>query len=64
LPSAVGIGGRMYIIKKTSTAGNNVTVVCNGAQTIDGNATYALITQYSSIMIQSDGVNWGIIAQN
>jgi hypothetical protein len=64
LPSAVGVGGRMYIIKKTSAAGNNVTVVCNGAQTIDGNATYSLVTQYSSIMIQSDGVNWGIIAQN
>ena len=64
LPTAAGIGGRMYIIKKTSAAGNNVTVVCNGAQTIDGNATYLLTNQYSSIMIQSDGVNWGIIAQN
>jgi hypothetical protein len=64
LPTAAGIGGRMYIIKKTSASGNNVTVVCNGAQTIDGNATYLLTTQYSSIMIQSDGVNWGIIAQN
>jgi hypothetical protein len=64
LPTAVGIGGRMYIIKKNSAAGNNVTIVCNGAQTIDGNATYSLVTQYSSIMIQSDGVNWDIIAQN
>jgi hypothetical protein len=64
LPTAVGIGGRMYIIKKTSAAGDNVTIVCNGAQTIDGNATYTLINQYSSVMVQSDGVNWGIIAQN
>ena len=64
LPSAGGIGGRMYIIKKVSATGNNVTVVCNGAQTIDGNATYTLINQYSSIMVQSDGVNWNIIAQN
>jgi hypothetical protein len=64
LPSAVGIGGRIYIIKKTSAAGNNVTVVCIGAQTIDGSAAYTLINQFSSIMIQSDGVNWGIIAQN
>jgi hypothetical protein len=64
LPTAVGIGGRMYIIKKTSPAGNTVTIACNGTQTIDGNATYLLTTQYSSLMIQSDGVNWGIIAQN
>jgi hypothetical protein len=64
LPSAVGIGGRMYIIKKTSPAGNNVTIVCNGTQTIDGAATYLLTNQYSSLMVQSDGVNWGIIAQN
>jgi hypothetical protein len=64
LPSAAGIGGRMYIIKKVSAAGNTVTIVCNGAQTIDGNATYTLVTQYSSVMIQSDGANWGIVAQN
>jgi hypothetical protein len=64
LPSAAGIGGRMYIIKKVSAAGNNVTIVCNGTQTIDGNATYTLVNQYSSVMIQSDGANWGVIAQN
>jgi hypothetical protein len=64
LPTATGIGGRMYIIKKVSAAGNNVTIVCNGAQTIDGNATYSLVNQYSSVMIQSDGANWGIVAQN
>jgi hypothetical protein len=64
LPTAAGIGGRMYIIKKVSAAGNNVTIVCNGAQTIDGNATYSLVNQYSSVMIQSDGANWGIVAQN
>jgi hypothetical protein len=64
LPTAVGIGGRMYIIKKNSPAGNNVTIVCNGAQTIDGNATYSLVPQYSSLFVQSDGVNWDIIAQN
>ena len=64
LPTAVGIGGRIYIIKKTSPAGNTVTIDANGTQTIDGNLTYTLINQYSSVMIQSDGVNWGIIAQN
>ena len=61
LPTAAGCAGRIYIIKKISPAGNTVTVDGYPAETIDGNNTYALTTQYSFVMIQSDGTNWYIL---
>ena len=65
LPTASGIAGRIYILKKTSAAGNNVTVAgYNGVETIDGSATYAITNQYSYLMIQSDGTNWNILTKH
>jgi hypothetical protein len=62
LPTASGITGRIYEIKKISTAGNNVTVAgFGGSETIDGSTTNTITTQYGSIMIQSDGTDWYII---
>jgi hypothetical protein len=62
LPTAVGCAGRIYVIKKISPAGNTVTVAgYSGAETIDGNTTFALSTQYSNVMIQSDGTGWWIL---
>jgi hypothetical protein len=64
LPNAAGIGGRIYIIKKISGSGNNVTIDGFGTQTIDGSLTFVMTNQYSTIMIQSDSANWNIISQN
>lgn len=65
LPTAAGIAGRVYILKKTSAAGNNVTVAgYNGVETIDGSTTYAITNQYSYLMIQSDGTNWYILTKH
>lgn len=61
LPTAVGIDGRTYTIKKVDASGNAVTVDGDGSETIDGAATNALSTQWDSVTVQSDGANWVII---
>ncbi len=62
LPAAADVSGHIYFIKKTDSSGNDVTVDPNGSETIDGETTYVLEDQYDSIVIQSDGSNWHIIA--
>ena len=61
LPDATTCKGRIYVIKINRTNVSDVlTIDPNGAQTIDGNATYDLQCQ-QAITIQSDGSNWRII---
>lgn len=64
LPTAVGITGRMYTLKRTNSGANNLTVGTTSSQTIDGSTTYVMTTQYKYITVQSDGANWVIIANN
>ena len=65
LPSAATAGnGFKVAFKKTDSSANAVTLTPNGADTIDGATTYALSSQYSSIIITSDGSNWHIVANN
>ncbi|GAB2834330.1 hypothetical protein GCM10027043_40570 [Ferruginibacter profundus] len=64
LPAAAGCSGRVYVIKKISAALNNVTVDGNASETIDGATTRVLTTQYESVMIQSNGTSWYILANN
>lgn len=62
LPTAVGIQGKIYTIKRTDqTLANAVTIDPNGSETIDGASTKKLATQYESYQIISDGSNWQII---
>lgn len=61
LPTAVGIAGRQYTIKKIDSSGNAVTVDGAGSETIDGAATVALTTQWARTTIVSNGTNWLII---
>lgn len=61
LPTAVGIAGKRYTIKRIS-ASNNVTLAGDGSETIDGAASKALATQYAFLTVQSDGTSWHIIA--
>lgn len=60
LPTAVGITGKTFIIKKTESSANFITIDGNGSETIDG-ATTKLIKVISHIKIVSDGSNWQII---
>ncbi len=61
LPTAVGIIGRIYIIKRAGV-GNGV-ILPNGSETIDGGNLIGLITDDIK-KVQSDGSNWWIIGSN
>lgn len=62
LPTAAGINGRVYIIKRLSGVGaNTVTIIPNGIETIDGVASKSLFTVNESLRIMSDGTNWLVI---
>jgi len=63
LPTAVGISGKIYRIKMTSSSSstNTVTVATTSAQTIDGATTQVLTLQYTDIPVISDGSNWSIL---
>jgi len=63
LPTAVGCKGKKFIIKKTDSTINTVTIDGNGAETIDGVATKILTNQYYGVSIISNNTNW-IIEQS
>jgi lysophospholipase L1-like esterase len=64
LPTAVGVAGREYTIKKIDSSANVVTVATTSSQTIDGSTTYALSAQWKYVRVQSDGTNWLVIGNN
>ncbi len=64
LPTAVGITGRIYTIKKTDSGSKKVTVNALNSETIDGAGSLILSLQWKYLAIQSDGTNWMIIGQN
>ena len=59
LPSAVGNGGIIFNIKNTGTG--NVIVSGVGGNTIDGQPSFEISTQYQSIKVQSTNSNWIIL---
>lgn len=61
LPSAVGIKGKTYSVKRLNAGANTVTVAAAGAETIDGASTEVLTMQYVSIDLVSDDANWSIL---
>ena len=61
LPTAVGIRGRFYEIKKIDATVNIVTIDANGVQTIDGLLNQLLIAQWSTFAMVSDGANWMLV---
>ena len=58
LPTAVGVTGKQYEIKKTDTSNYVVTVATTSSQTIDGFTTNVIAGGYESITVVSDGANW------
>lgn len=62
LPAASGCTRRIYVIKKTDSSGNTVTIDGNASETIDGVTTKVLSTQYAGYAIQSDGTGWNIVS--
>ena len=61
LPTASGITGHIIILKRISAGTNTWTIDANSTETIDGDLTAVLTTQYESITIFSNGTNWEII---
>lgn len=59
LPTAVGITGRIYVIKNSGTG--TITIDTTSSQTIDGTTTKTLSVQYNSFAVQSNGSNWIVI---
>lgn len=61
LPTAVGITGRQYTIKRINSGANNVSVGTTRGQTIDGVSTKTLGAQWSAVSVVSDGANWQVV---
>lgn len=61
LPTAVGVTGQMYIVKRINSGANNITIATTSSQTIDGATSYLLTNQYDSLKVISDGANWQVI---
>jgi hypothetical protein len=61
LPTAVGISGKKYTVKKIDSSFNIITIDANSTQTIDGNLTRLLNTQNEQFTLVSDGSNWIIL---
>ncbi|MNG66028.1 GDSL-like Lipase/Acylhydrolase [compost metagenome] len=62
LPAASTVTGIVFNIKKINNSANDITVDPNGAELIDGSATFTITTFNQSITIQSDGTTWSIIS--
>jgi len=62
LPTAVGIVGKEYIIKLTTSG--SATVATTSSQTMYCSTTYSLTAQYKYVFVQSNGSNWIIIGNN
>jgi hypothetical protein len=61
LPTAVGVTGKKYILKKTNSSTNTVTIATTSSQTIGSiGTTRKLCTQDETWVVYSDGSNWQI----
>lgn len=63
LPTAVGVTGKTYTVKRVNTNGNAVTVGTTSGQTIDGATTYVLASPQASVEVVSDGANWRAVGR-
>jgi hypothetical protein len=64
LPSASGIPGRVYTVKKVDVTAHAVTVSAAAGETIDGVLTYVLSAQWQFVTVVSDGTSkWFIVAK-
>lgn len=64
LPTAVGITGKPYRIKKIDSGVGPVVIATTSSQNIDGQTTYVLANQNQYVKVESNGTDWDIIGQN
>lgn len=60
LPTAIGIKGRIYNIKRSETSTAVITIATTALQTIDGEVSFLLTHAKEAISLISDGANWKI----
>lgn len=58
LPTAVGAGGKSYVVKRIDGSANTVTIATTSSQTIDGATTLTIPTQWASFSVASNNANW------
>lgn len=64
LPTAIGNGGRFYLLFKADDNSNLITLDANGAETIDGQATFTgLNYKYACVVLRSDDTEWIIVGR-
>ena len=61
LPTAVGIAGRVYMIKKTDTTSYKVIIEGNGTETINDEYNQELCFEGDAPQLFSDGANWHFV---
>lgn len=64
LPTAVGNGGRYYLLFKSDDNANLITLDADAAETIDGQLTFTgLNYQYACVIFRSDNTEWVIVGR-
>jgi hypothetical protein len=63
LPSAEGIDGRIYIVKRIDNSFNPVVIQPQEGQYIDGQSSFVLTCQYATVEVQAFGGQWYIISK-
>ena len=64
LPAVASSENVEIVVKKIDSGIGKVTLDGNGAETIDGAATYDLAAQYKYVRIKCDGAAWYIVGNN
>ena len=62
LPTASGITGRVYFVKKVDADPGFITIDPSGMETIDGAPTVDLMAMNEARLIISDGTNWQVMS--
>lgn len=61
LPTAASCPGQQFIIKKIDASANAVTVKGSGSELVDAANTLALASQYSGVILESNGTQFYIV---
>jgi hypothetical protein len=64
LAAATAGTGFALIVKKIDSSANAITIDGNASETIDGETTKTLSSQYQSCLLVCDGTNWHVASEN
>jgi hypothetical protein len=64
LPQVAAVPGIMYGIARQSGGTEDIRIEPDGVETINGDSSYTLLNQYDSLLLQSNGVEWKIVASH